>query len=126
MPYFYDNNLKTSEATLTLVHPRDWTEKGMTKLSLWFKGNWANSAEPMYVALNGTAVVYHDSPNATQIGRWTEWIIGLETFADQGVNLVNITDIAIGFGEKHSPSVGGSGKMYFDDIRLNRQADAAE
>ncbi len=26
MPYFYDNNNKTSEATLTLIHPRDWTD----------------------------------------------------------------------------------------------------
>jgi len=38
MPYLYDNANKTSEATLTLVHPRDWTEAGVTKLSLWFRG----------------------------------------------------------------------------------------
>ncbi|MFH1719124.1 MAG: LamG domain-containing protein, partial [Planctomycetota bacterium] len=45
MPYSYDNNLKTSEATLTLVYPRDWTEEGVAKLSLWFIGNSGNSAE---------------------------------------------------------------------------------
>ncbi|MHC4435484.1 MAG: hypothetical protein ACYTBS_26950, partial [Planctomycetota bacterium] len=56
MPYTYDNNLKTSEATLTLVYPRDWTAEGVAKLSLWFKGASANSAERMFVALNGTAV----------------------------------------------------------------------
>jgi hypothetical protein len=37
MPYFYDNANKTSEATLTLIYPRDWTEEGVAKLSLWFK-----------------------------------------------------------------------------------------
>ncbi|MEA3227364.1 MAG: LamG domain-containing protein, partial [Planctomycetota bacterium] len=33
--YRYDNANKTSEATLTLVSPRDWTEEGVAKLSLW-------------------------------------------------------------------------------------------
>ncbi|UCE46686.1 MAG: LamG domain-containing protein, partial [Phycisphaerales bacterium] len=32
MNYAYDNAGKTSEATLTLVYPRDWTEGGVTKL----------------------------------------------------------------------------------------------
>jgi hypothetical protein len=62
MPYYYDNNLKTSEATLTLVSTRDWTQEGVTKLSLWFRGASANAAERMYVALNGTAVVYNSDP----------------------------------------------------------------
>ncbi|MFH1718740.1 MAG: LamG domain-containing protein [Planctomycetota bacterium] len=120
MPYGYDNNLKTSEATLTLVYPRDWTEEGVTKLSLWFRGASGNSAERMFVALNGTAVVYHDNPAATQTGRWTEWVIDLQAFADQGVNLANVNTVTIGIGTKNSPAAGGSGKMYFDDIRLYR------
>jgi hypothetical protein len=118
MPYFYDNNLKTSEATLTLVSQRDWTEEGVTKLSLWFRGDSANAAERMFVALNGTAVVYHDDPAATQITRWTEWVIDLTAFT--GVNLANVNSITIGFGTKNSPAAGGTGTMYFDDIRLIR------
>ncbi|MEA3226690.1 MAG: hypothetical protein U9Q07_12140, partial [Planctomycetota bacterium] len=118
MPCLYDNNLKTSEATLTLVHPHDWTEGGVTKLSLWFRGDSANSAERMFVALNGTAVVYHDDPAATQIDGWTEWIIDLQAFA--GVNLGNVSTITIGLGTKNSPAAGGTGQMYFDDIRLYR------
>jgi hypothetical protein len=120
MPYSYDNNLKTSEATLTLVYPRDWTEEGVAKLSLWFSGASANSAERMFVALNGTAVVYHDAPAVTQIARWTKWVIPLQAFADQGVALTNVNTVTIGFGTKNSPAAGGSGKMYFDDIRLVR------
>jgi hypothetical protein len=124
MPYSYDNNLKTSEATLTLVYPRNWTEEGVTKLSLWFRGDPANAAERMYVALNGNAVVYHADPKAAQIATWTEWVIDLKAFADQGVVLTNVNTITLGFGTKNSPVAGGSGKMYFDDIRLYRPSAA--
>ena len=118
--YSYDNNLKTSEATLTLVYPRDWTEGGVAKLSLWFRGASANAADRMFVALNGTAVVYHDDPAATQITGWNRWVIDLTRFADQGMNLANVSTITIGFGTKNSPAAGGSGQVYFDDIRLYR------
>jgi len=120
MPYLYDNNLKTSEATLTLVSPRDWTADGVTKFILWFRGRLTNAAERMFVALNGNAVVYHDDPAATQLGGWNEWIIDLQAFADQGVDLSNVNTITIGFGTKGSPAAGGTGQMIFDDIRLVR------
>ncbi|MHC4118736.1 MAG: hypothetical protein ACYSWO_14650, partial [Planctomycetota bacterium] len=120
MPYSYDNNLKTSEATLTLVYPRDWTEQGVTKLTLWYRGGSANSAERMFVALNGTAVVYHDDDSATQTTGWAEWVIDLASFADQGVALTNVNTITIGFGTKDTPADGGTGTMYIDDIRLYR------
>jgi hypothetical protein len=118
MNYAYDNNLKTSEATLTLVYPRDWTEEGVTKLSLWFRGASANAADRIFIALNGTSVVYHDDPAATQITGWNEWVIDLQAFA--GVDLTNVSTISIGFGTKDSPTAGGTGLMYFDDIRLVR------
>jgi hypothetical protein len=120
MPYFYDNANKTSEATLTLVYPRDWTEEGVAKLSLWFRGASANAAERMFVALNGNAVVYHDDPAATQITGWNRWVIDLQAFADQGLSLANVSTITIGFGTKNSPAAGDAGQMYFDDIRLYR------
>ena len=120
MIYRYDNNLKTSEATLTLVGRRDWTEEGVTKLSLWLIGDAANVAERLFVALNGTAVVYHDDVNVALTDAWTEWVIDLQAFADQGVNLANVNTITIGFGTKNSPAAGGAGTMYFDDIRLTQ------
>jgi hypothetical protein len=116
MPYSYANNLKTSEATMTLVYPRDWTEEGVTKLSLWFQGDAANAADRMFVALNDTAVVYHDDASATQKTGWNEWVIDLTEFA--GVILTNVDTVTIGFGTKDSPVAGGSGQMFFDDIRL--------
>ncbi len=118
MIYRYDNAGKTSEATLTLVYPRDWTEQGVTRLSLWVSGGAANAADRIYVALNGTAALYHDDPAATQIEGWTEWVIDLAKF---GVNLATVNSISIGIGTKNVPSPGGgTGTLYFDDIRLYR------
>jgi hypothetical protein len=105
---------------MTLVYPRDWADEGVTKLVLWFRGGSANAAERMFVALNGNAVVYHDDQNAAQATGWTAWVIDLTLFADQGVDLTNVDTITIGFGTKNSPAAGGSGQMYFDDIRLAR------
>ncbi|MBW2565941.1 MAG: hypothetical protein JRE24_03450, partial [Deltaproteobacteria bacterium] len=118
MPYLYDNANKTSEATLTLVYPRDWTQEAVTKLSLWFRGASGNAADRMFVALNGSAVVYHDDASATQITGWNEWVIDLTEFV--GVDLANVNSITIGVGTKGSPTAGGTGMMYFDDIRLVR------
>ena len=80
----------------------------------------SNDPEPMYVALNGDAVVQHDNPNAVLITDWTEWSIDLQAFADQGVNLANVNTLTIGFGDKRNPQPGGAGSAYFDDIRLYR------
>ncbi len=118
MPLYYDNSVGYSEAALTLTYPRDWTENGVTTLSFWFRGDPDNAAETLYVALNGSAVVSNDNPNAAQINKWTEWNIDLQAFADQGVNLANVDTIALGLGNKNNPQAGGSGNMYFDDIRL--------
>jgi hypothetical protein len=75
----------------------------------------------MFVALDSNAVVYHDDPAATQLGAgWNEWVIELTRFAEQGVDLTNVNSITIGFGTKGSPAAGGTGTMYFDDIRLVR------
>jgi len=118
LPLYYDNSVGYSEATLTLTYPRDWTEKGVTTLTIWFRGNSDNVAETLYVALNGNAIVTNDNPDAAQITAWTEWTIDLQAFADQGVNLANVNTIAIGLGNKKNPVAGGSGTMYIDDIRL--------
>jgi hypothetical protein len=118
MPMSYDNAVGKSEATLTLTYPRDWTEDGASALSIWFRGDSANAAEPMYVALNGSAVVNHENPDAAKRGSWTEWTIDLQAFSDQGLNLTNVNTMTIGFGDRNNPTAGGAGMMYFDDIRL--------
>ena len=117
MIYRYDNAGKTSEATLT-VAKRDWTVEGVTKLSLWLRGASTNAADRVYVALNGTAVVYYEDQAATQLTGWKEWVIDLATFS---IDLSNVNSITIGIGTKNAPAVtGGTGTVYFDDIRLIR------
>jgi len=81
-----------------------------------------NDPEPMYVALaNSTgpaATVYHDNPNAAQTGAWTEWNMELKDFADQGIDLTDVDRLSIGFGDPANLQSGGSGLLFFDDIRL--------
>ncbi|MHC4488389.1 MAG: DUF1349 domain-containing protein [Planctomycetota bacterium] len=99
----------------TSVDPQ-WTDQDI--------GMMSNDAEPMYVTVgdgSGTAAtVYHDDPNAVQIDTWMEWNIPLQGFANQGMDLTNVNTIGIGLGNRNNPQAGGSGTMYFDDIRLYR------
>jgi len=118
MPLAYDNAVGKSEATSVLTSNRDWTVKGVETLTIWFRGEASNTAETLYIALNGNAVVNNDNPDAALINQWTQWNIDLTRFADQSVNLANVTSITLGLGNRANPVAGGSGMMYFDDIRL--------
>jgi hypothetical protein len=118
MPFAYDNAVGKSEATLTLTSNRDWTVNNVNTLVIWFRGEAANAVEPMYVVLNGSAVVTNDNPDAVKRATWTQWNIDLQAFADQGVNLANVSSITLGLGSRDNPVAGGAGMMYFDDIRL--------
>ena len=103
----------------------------MTELSLWFYGDPNNSNEPLYVAVSNSAgtptVVIHDDPAAATIDTWTEWVIPLSVFADQGIVLTNVDRIAIGLGTQGNMTIpGGAGKMYIDDVRLLKPAPEPE
>ena len=101
---------------------RDWTTVGVDTLSLWLQGDSDNAAEPLYVAISNIsgapAVIAHDDASAAQIDAWTEWVIPLQAFTDQGINLTNVDQMAIGLGNKGGAANGGSGTIYIDDIRL--------
>jgi len=123
VPFMYDNNFKYSEAVLSLSPPQDWTEHGVKVLSLYFHGDPNNTVEQMYVKVNDSKSVYDgDSTDIkpTDIkhierGLWKQWNIDL---ASLGVDLQNVTKLAIGFGDEMNLTAGGSGIVYFDDIRL--------
>jgi hypothetical protein len=87
----------------------------------------SNDAEPLYVAVSNStgnpAVVVHDDANAVLIDTWTQWVIPLQTLADQGITLTNVDMIAIGLGTRGNTTIpGGSGKIFIDDIRLLQPA----
>jgi hypothetical protein len=119
MPFSYDNAAGISEATLTLTENRDWTVNGVETLTIWYMGSAANASAPMYVVLNESAVVTNENSDAANRGSWTRWDIDLQAFAGQGVNLSNVNSITLGLGSRNNPVAGGSGLMFFDDIRLH-------
>jgi hypothetical protein len=113
---------KFSNVTITGTVGPQWANQDIGILS--------NDAEPMYVAVSNSTgqpvVVTNDDPAATQIETWTEWVINLQDLANQGLNLNDVTSIAIGIGTKGNTTVpGGSGKMFIDDIRLYGPRDIA-
>jgi hypothetical protein len=128
MPLLYVNEagVTNSEASMTLTAPRDWTEGGVGELSLWFRGSSSNAADPLYVAISNSggapAAVAYDDPDAATTSSWMEFVVPLQEFADQGITLTNVDQIAIGAGSKGGGSVGGTGTVYIDDIRLYQPA----
>ena len=105
--------------TSYLAVGRDWTKAGVKALTLWFYGdsnNNASATEQMYAKLNGIRVWYDGDMNDVNEPSWHEWNIDLAAF---GIDLTNVTEMAIGFGnETNTTTPGGSGTVYFDDIRL--------
>jgi len=127
MPLVYTNEagVTNSEALLTLASPRDWSLGGVEELSIWARGDSANAAEPLYVAVSNSAgapaVAANEDPAAATVNVWTQWRVPLQAFTDQGINLGNVDKIGIGLGSKSGLAApGGLGTMYFDDIRLYR------
>jgi hypothetical protein len=117
MPLFYDNSgtARYSEAEMTLSAAQDWTKNGVAAFSLWFSGEPNNAAEQMYVKLNGSKVIYEGAAENLTLRPWQPWNIDL---ASLGIDLQNVTKLSIGFGDETSTTPGGSGLVYFDDIRL--------
>ncbi len=117
MPLFYDNGFKYSQAERVLSPAQDWMKNGIQALSLSFYGDPNNALEQMYVKVNGSRLVYDGDPAAIAQGAWTHWNIDLASF---GLDLTNVTKLAVGFGDEANLRAGGSGMVFFDDIRLYR------
>ena len=60
-------------------------------------------------------MVYAGDVADIQQASWKQWTIDLALF---GVDLRNVTKLAIGFGDETNLAPGGSGMVYLDDIRL--------
>ncbi len=84
-----------------------------------------NSSEPMYVRLedaSGKSVTVTNPDNAITVRpSWQEWAIPYSDLS--GVNLSRIETMVIGVGNASSPSAGGTGTVYVDDIGFGRAAE---
>jgi hypothetical protein len=116
-PLYYDNTTAGySEATVNVANlqvGQDWTKHGIQTLTLWFHGTVGNTGQ-MYVKINGSKLDYPG--NVAEI-RWMQWNIDLADLASLGVNLQDVTTLAIGIEGDDT-----SGTLYFDDFRLYRLA----
>jgi hypothetical protein len=132
MEYFYNSTgsereFPYSEAQQPLDSPLDLTDDCEALLRIWFYGDPDNTTESMWVVLsdgtNDGQVTYGtigpDSPDDIKNAEWRDFIVDLQDFADAGVDMSAVTEIAIGFGERgRVGEFPGDpvGVVYFDDI----------
>jgi hypothetical protein len=111
MPFLYNNTggAAYSEAELTQSSPQDWTKAGAAIFVLYFHGTEGNTGQ-LYVTIDGSKVVYGGGVADVAKPEWNQWNIDL---ASLGVNLQNVTKLAIGVDGN-----GAGGTLYFDDIGL--------
>ncbi len=81
-----------------------------------------NPFEAFYAAVEDSAgrakAVQSTDPTQIATGAWQEVQIPLTDFSSAGVDLSHIKKLYLGIGDRNSPKVGGVGKVYIDDIRL--------
>jgi hypothetical protein len=118
----------TATGSKNLGFGKNWTESGVKALTLFFYGDPNNTVESMYVALEDTGTPgdifvsnygdYGQDPNDIMEAEWHHWDIPLEDFNSNGVDITDVNKIHIGLGDPLHPVPGGTGYIYFDDIRL--------
>ncbi len=104
---------------------QDLTANGLAAISLYFSGKTTNTItanDALYITLedndSNVATVYRDGDvNDVKLTTWQEWAVASQDFVDinADLNLTEIKKISIGIGKG---GVGGSGDVYFDDVRL--------
>ena len=113
MPVYYNNEstARISEATRTFDPPQDWTRGGVTALRLYFYGDTANTTGRLYVKINDAKVLYDGDASDLTKPFWIPWTVDLTTVS---TNLKSVKMLILGIDN------GGSGTLFFDDLRLYR------
>lgn len=126
MPFDY-NNVNApyfSQAERTWAKPQDWTAGGTEVLVLSFRGASTNRIGPVYLGLRDSSgnigTVTHADNNACGATDWLTWKIPLSTFSAAGVKVTAVKSIFLGVDNRAAPTLGGTGRLYFDDIRLTK------
>ncbi|MCP4450776.1 MAG: discoidin domain-containing protein, partial [Planctomycetes bacterium] len=111
MPLYYSNTGGVaSETQRALGVPQDWTIGGIQSLSLMVYGAADNTGQ-LYMKINNTRI---DGGPDVSVEGWQAWIVDLSTV---GINLQNVTDLAIGID-----GAGATGLVYLDEMRLYPKA----
>ena len=115
MPFLYNNTggAAYSEVELSLSPPQNWTKAGTATFVLYFHGAEGNTGQ-FYVKIDGSKVAYNGDADDMAKAEWKQWNIDL---ASLGVNLQNVTKLAIGIDGN-----GAGGTLYVDDIGLYASA----
>jgi hypothetical protein len=113
MPLTYNNaGGITSEAVRTFTAPQDWSQYGITTLSLWFYGDLGNTPAPLYVKINNTKILFNNGAASTAFPVWKPWNINLTSL---GATLKSVKTLTIGIGDGKT---AGTGTILVDDIVL--------
>ncbi|MBN2180905.1 MAG: hypothetical protein JW715_03240 [Sedimentisphaerales bacterium] len=115
-PLIYDNTTasysEVSLGTNQMAIGSDWSRKGIDTLSIWFYGDPNNTGtEQLYIKLND-AKLSISSVNLTL----TVWQYANISLADFGIDLTNVTQLAVGL--ERTGASGSEGILFMDDIRL--------
>jgi hypothetical protein len=65
-----------------------------------------------------TATVVHADAQAIQVTEWQQWRIAVSELA--GVDPSRVKAVTIGVGNRTSPTAGGTGIVYIDDLGFGR------
>jgi hypothetical protein len=124
MPFNFDNSGQTavgdralySETSRTFTPAVDWS--GDTALGLWVRGRSQNDAETLAIVITDGSgnIAVIENQDAVQSSKWTEWVISLGAL--EGVNLSQVTTLAIRIGDIAAAEAGSNGKINIDDIAL--------
>ena len=87
----------------------------------------SNDAAPMYVRIEDAsgkvATVTHSDDTIAVRPMWQQWAIPYSDLS--GVNLSRVEKMTIGVGSATSPTAGGTGTVYVDDVGFGRPAMVA-
>ncbi len=86
-----------------------------------------NAPAALYVAVEDSsgkvqAVTHPAGDAATFLGGWNQWQIPFSEFA--GVNLSRVETMYIGVGDRNTPSAGGTGLVFIDDVQFGHPAES--
>lgn len=111
MPMYYDNSDEdTSQTDRSFSPAEDWTQYGITTLTIHFYGPADNSGQ-LYVKIGNTKISYPGDTTDIAAEEWISWEIDLGT--SDASPLANVSTLSIGIEGDDAEGV-----LYIDDVLL--------